>query len=131
MKALFIFIAMIFFLLWGCSSEKVMEPKANVVSIAGAWSGVGKSSRGTPMTIEFSVSNVSNAVKGNGLVQLSGSIVKSYCTIDGNLNGGSISMNFWGDGWYFEFSGLVQGDTMNGNLSGLGATDGKITFVRK
>jgi hypothetical protein len=125
-----IIIAIVFFLC-GCGKEQPTAPEIKIVNIAGSWSGVGKSHRGTPMTLEFEVYNISNVIKGNGSVQLSGSLAKNYYVVDGTIDGDQVKMNFWGDSWYVEFSGWVGQHVMMGQLSGLGATDGKISFVRK
>lgn len=126
-----IIVLMAMFILSGCVEKQTTETNADIVSIAGSWSGMGKSHAGTPMTLDFFVKTVSNKVYGNGSMQLAGHWSNLFYDIEGTIDGDQVTMIFKTTAWYVDFSGWVGEFVMMGQLGGLGATDGKIIFVRK
>ncbi len=117
------------------------QPKKVAVDISGNWTGVVTTENSETILFEFTLvqdrETTFSSIKGNGSLQISGSLVKSYCDVSGYFKENeNISLSFSDSGFFIVFEGTAGVSQMTGtvkgnNLKGVEINDGYVVFIKK
>ena len=109
------------------------QPKKVAIDFSGNWTGVGTTENGKTVLFEFTVvqDRETNWIKGNGSIQISGSLVKSYYDVSGSWEGENLHFLFFGSGFVISFDGTAGVSKMTGKLKGSGIEDEYMVFIKK
>jgi len=123
-----IIILLAMFAIVSCSKKNPTGPEK--INLSGEWSGTALASADGALFIDFTITHSNADITGNGYTQLSGSIVKSFFSVSGRFNDGTVNMTMKSQNYTIFFNGTASENSISGMISGIVVERKNIIFIK-